>query len=332
MSLLLVAELIGHEDRVWCVAWDPTGQVLASCSGDKTIRIWSKEQESWKSIAILKDGHERTIRSVAWSPCGKYLASASFDATTCIWERRNGEFECIATLEGHENEVKSVAWSNSGQYLGTCSRDKSVWIWEVEDDNEYECASVINSHTQDVKKVLWHPLKDLLVSTSYDDTIKFYKEDSDDWSVINTLTSHSSTVWSACFNSVGNALATCSDDKTIKIWKEYPPGNSAGIETIGSDSAWKCVCTISGYYERPIYDISWCPLTNYIATASGDNGIKVFYEDQNSETDSPSFNLLASVSDAHESDVNSVVFNPKISGLLASGSDDYTIKLWEVKP
>ncbi|GFV00321.1 probable cytosolic iron-sulfur protein assembly protein CIAO1 homolog [Trichonephila clavipes] len=331
MSIKQIANLAGHKDRVWCVAWNPIGTLLASCGGDKTIRIWGKSGDSWESKAILTDGHQRTIRSIAWSPCGSFLASASFDSTTCIWDRRNGEFECVATLEGHENEVKSVAWSSSGHYLATCSRDKSVWIWEVDDDdNEYECASVICSHTQDVKRVRWHPLNDFVASASYDDTIKFYKEDGDDWAVLDTLQSHSSTVWAIDFNSVGNLMASCSDDKTVKIWKEYQPGNAEGVATVGEDPTWKCVCTLSGYHERAIFDVVWCPITDMIATACGDNCIRVFKEAPDSNQNSPTINLIVTEKDTHDQDVNSLHWNPKVPGLLASGSDDGSVRLWQV--
>ncbi|XP_054711287.1 probable cytosolic iron-sulfur protein assembly protein CIAO1 homolog [Uloborus diversus] len=329
MSITNVFELTGHKDRVWCVAWNPNGTILASCGGDKTIRLWSKVGDTWSSVAVLTDAHQRTIRSIAWSPCGSFLASTSFDSTTCIWDKRSGEFECVATLEGHENEVKSVSWSSSGQYLATCSRDKSVWIWEVGEDCEYECASVLNSHTQDVKCVRWHPFNDILVSTSYDDTIKFYKEDCDDWSVFCTLSSHTSTVWSVDFNNSGNLMASCSDDKTVKIWREYLPGNSEGIGTIGRDPTWKCVCTLSGFHERTVYDISWNKSNDLIATACGDNCIRIFKEDNDSDPHAPTYSLVLTEK-AHTQDVNSIDWNPKIPNLLASCSDDYSVKIWEI--
>lgn len=314
----------GHTGRVWNVSWNSDGNTLASCGEDKTIRLYTKENSSPVKFGlrtILTDGHDRTIRSTAWSPCGKYMASASFDSTVAIWLNN----ECTATLEGHENEVKSVTWSSSGQYLATCSRDKSVWIWERIEEDEYECAIVLNAHTQDVKKVTWHPDSNILASASYDNTIKIYKmDDEGEWICLSTLSSHESTVWSICFDKSGERLASCADDKTVKIWQQYCPINSG----TGDDPTWKCVCTISGYHQNTIYDISWCHLTNMIATACADNAIRLFKEDINSDKDSPTFSLVSSYTASHSQDVNSVAWNPTIAGILASASDDGTVKLW----
>ncbi|KAF5307967.1 hypothetical protein FQR65_LT06534 [Abscondita terminalis] len=329
-KLELRETLSKHVGRVWNVAWHPKGDAFASCGEDKTIRIWAKEGNKWINKIVLADGHKRTIRSVAWSPCGNYLASASFDATTAVWDKKSGEFECNATLEGHENEVKSVAWSNSGSLLATCSRDKSVWVWEVAEEDEYECAAVLNAHTQDVKKVIWHPHCDLLASASYDNTIKLFKEDptDKDWISVATLASHESTVWSIAFDKTGTRLASCSDDTTVKIWKEYRPNNPEGIPTSDNESTWKCVSTVSGLHTRTVYDISWCHLTGLIATACGDDTIRILQEDNDSDPNAPNFSCVSSTERSHSQDVNAVAWNPVISGLLASCSDDGNIKLW----
>ena len=36
----LINTLQGHKDRVWCVDFYKSGNLLASCSSDKTIIIW----------------------------------------------------------------------------------------------------------------------------------------------------------------------------------------------------------------------------------------------------------------------------------------------------
>lgn len=158
---------------------------------------------------------------------------------------------------------------------------------------------------------------------------QMFKEDNDDWCCFTTLKSHSSTVWSIAFDKTGSRLASCSDDKTVKIWQEYLPGNPEGIATKDNEPVWKCVCTLGGYHNRAIYAIDWNHRTGDIVTADGDNYIRIFRENECSDKNAPTFDLVASVRQAHTQDVNSVSWNP-VADLLASCSDDGSVKIWRI--
>ncbi|KAK9807054.1 hypothetical protein WJX72_012149 [[Myrmecia] bisecta] len=325
--------LEGHSDRVWSVRWSPSGDMLASCSGDKTVRIWTRQRSSgrWACCAFLEESHHRTVRSCSWSPDGRYLATGSFDATTAIWERQDGVWEQVATLEGHENEVKGVAWSPSGSLLATCSRDKTVWLWESLPMNEYECVDVKHGHSQDVKMVAWHPKGEVLASCSYDDTIKLWVDSDDEWICVQTLAGpgigHTSTVWAVAFEVSGARMVSCSDDLTLRVW-------SCNFDDVGEPN-WKLQSVISGYHTRTIFSVDWSP-QGAIATGSADNAIRIFTETGTSPDTGvpgqPTFSLAASKESAHLSDVNGVHWHPKLPGLLASAGDEGVIKLWQFTP
>jgi WD40 repeat protein len=92
----VISELSGHTEPVWSLSWHPSGTLLASCSGDKSVRIWGRENNAaspWNCKSELIGGHKRAVRSVAYAPNGQVLATASFDSTIGIWDRDENGME-----------------------------------------------------------------------------------------------------------------------------------------------------------------------------------------------------------------------------------------------
>jgi len=339
-QLVCVAELTGHEDRVWHAAWNPQKPLLATCSADKTVRLYSYtrsgETIQFDHIHTLPTGHSKTIRALAWSPGGHTLACGSFDSTISIWEQesKDDEWECVATLEGPESEIKSLAYSPGGNLLATCSRDKSVWIWEVLPDHEHETVSVLmGQHAHDVKCVNWHPTEEILASGSYDDLIKLYADDpADDWYDFTTLKGHTSTVWSVTFSPSGRFLASASDDLTIRLWTF---GNDKG-----SQGDWQCVHVLRGH-TRSVYSLTWGPGINsndcvgWLASTGSDGTINVWsiWLPDSEGSIFPGSTLTASLTQGHGFyDINAVSFCPRsgFEDLLVSVGDDSLAKIWKI--
>ncbi|KQK82424.1 hypothetical protein AAES_74784 [Amazona aestiva] len=154
----------------------------------------------------------------------------------------------------------------------------------------------------------------------YDDTVKLYWEEEDDWVCCATLEGHQSTVWSVAFDRSGERLASCSDDRTVRVWQRFRPGNQRGVPCSSTEPTWKCVCNLSGYHTRTIYDVAWCHLTGALATACGDDAIRVFEEGAGGAEQEPGFSLAAHAPRAHAQDVNCVAWSPAEPGLLAPSS------------
>ncbi|MBC6473611.1 MAG: hypothetical protein GDA48_12975 [Hormoscilla sp. GM102CHS1] len=124
----------GHFNTVYSVAISPDGQLLASGSYDKTIKIWNLG--SGRLLRTLT-GHSDWVKSVAISPDGQLLASGSWDDTIKIWNLGSGRL--LRTLTGHSDWVRSVAFSPDGQTivsgggcsLRECKQDFDIRIWRA---------------------------------------------------------------------------------------------------------------------------------------------------------------------------------------------------------
>lgn len=75
------SEMAGHTDLVSTLSVDPTGQYLASASWDRTIRIWSLEDNTEVATGQLMTG----ISSTAWSLDGTIVYSADLSGSIVSW-------------------------------------------------------------------------------------------------------------------------------------------------------------------------------------------------------------------------------------------------------
>ncbi|MFM7580698.1 MAG: WD40 repeat domain-containing protein, partial [Microcystaceae cyanobacterium] len=80
----IIHTLLGHENSVNSLSFNPDGKTLASGSDDKTIKVW--DTITGLNINTFH-GHDSYIKSLKFSPDGKILASgSSFDGTIKLWD------------------------------------------------------------------------------------------------------------------------------------------------------------------------------------------------------------------------------------------------------
>lgn len=66
-----IVELAGHTERVWHASFHPSRELLATCSSDRTVRIWQPRRggvAAWDCVGTLDDF---TVRTVRWCEIGR---------------------------------------------------------------------------------------------------------------------------------------------------------------------------------------------------------------------------------------------------------------------
>jgi len=192
-----------HDHLANQVAFSPDGRYLVSSSSDHTARLWSVPE--LKLLAVFSD-HLDDVEMSVFHPTEKLIATASRDHRVRLYDF-TGKLK--ACFEGHTADVISVAWSVNGEELISSSDDGTIKRWSlaankliddidlggVETDtlaitregvifagNDEGQIVVIDSgntvtypaHAAGIKRLVYQADENLLVSLSYDRTLRVW--------------------------------------------------------------------------------------------------------------------------------------------------------------
>jgi WD40 repeat protein len=119
------ARFLGHEKGVVSACFSRDSRYLASCSLDRTVRLWPIDGGACR---VLR-GHTDDVFAAAFHPDGTRLATAGRDRAVWLWDLGRGED--VARLPGHTSYVWSLAFSPDGATLASGSGDFTVRLWDT---------------------------------------------------------------------------------------------------------------------------------------------------------------------------------------------------------
>ena len=109
---------------VWSLAFAPDGRQLLAAGWSSEVLIWNINDDS-PPRKLLE--HHLNVWAAVFSPDGNAIATTGSDQTVRLWDAKTLQLTSI--LHGHGNEVWCVAFSPDGQQLATGGKDQSVMVW-----------------------------------------------------------------------------------------------------------------------------------------------------------------------------------------------------------
>ena len=121
-----------HSARIHCVQYSNGGNLLATSSHDRTIKIWEASTGRW--LETLR-GHHAGVGRVLFFPDEERLVSAGYDNSVKIW--RLDDWVRSTVLSDHLGFISCVAFSPDGRMLAA-SGENSIRIWDAQTGKELD--------------------------------------------------------------------------------------------------------------------------------------------------------------------------------------------------
>jgi WD40 repeat protein len=206
-------------------------------------------------------------------------------------------------FEAHSKEINSICFSSNNQLLASASKDKTIKVWQSKSG---KLTNIMLFESDYANSITFSRDNKLLISGKKDNTIEVLSLQTK--KLICTLKGHQKAVNSVAVHPNGKLIASASDDKTVNLW---------------SIESGKQVCTLKGHTDN-VMAVSFSPNGDVLASSGdiNDKTVKLWFLSENRSI------TLKGHSDWFGG-IYTIAFSPD-SKLIASGSKDKTIKIWQV--
>jgi len=221
-----------HEGVVWALAYDATGDLLASGSADGSVVLLAPA--SGEVVERLDAGDARVSAAVF---AGDRLVTGSGDGIVRIW--RDGVLE--ARLGPHDGEVTGLALAPDGT-LAAADFSGRVRFWDVEAARQL--GDVLVADDNAIHGVAWSADGGLLATASADEVVHLW--DAADLSRVAALTPQPGGATGVAFLADGLTLASTSGAGGVQLW-DVALARTVGPALGGhTGTAWRIVAMPTG--------------------------------------------------------------------------------------
>ncbi|OCT91143.1 transducin beta-like protein 2 isoform X1 [Xenopus laevis] len=225
---LLAASLKAHSGNVTCLDFSSNGKYLASCSDDRTVRIWSTkdflDREHRSMRANVELDHATHVR---FSPdCRAFIVFLANGETIRVFKMTKKEdgFTFSATSEDfakrHKAPIINIGIAETGKFIMTASSDTTILIWDLKG----EVLASINTNQMNNAYAAVSPCGRFVASCGFTPDVKVWEVcfgkqgEFREVSRAFDLKGHSAGVYGFAFSNDSRRMATVSKDGTWKLW------------------------------------------------------------------------------------------------------------------
>ena len=159
-------------------SYDRRGDRVVCASRDGLARIWDGHWDggggSTGRLLLTLKGHEAAVLCAKFFVDGRRVVTASQDKSARTWDAKTGDQ--LAVLLGHTHHITAVACLADGR-LVTGAKDYTIRVWEDKWKVHTYDHRVLEGHADRVMAVALAQNDGLLVSASFDRTLKCWDPD-----------------------------------------------------------------------------------------------------------------------------------------------------------